>query len=106
VKAHYEKGRRGARGGEGGCGQARAGAPARLSRQSILEVGLALLDREPGEPLTLSRVAEAVGAVPAALYRHVGSHDELIDGVLACALAGCGSRSGAAPAGRVRSATG
>jgi AcrR family transcriptional regulator len=64
------------------------GRPARLARESILEAGLALLDREPDEPLTLSRVAVEVGAVPAALYRHVGSHDELIDGVLARALAG------------------
>jgi AcrR family transcriptional regulator len=64
------------------------GRPARLSRESILEAGLALLDRAPEEPLTLSRVAEEVDAVPAALYRHIGSHDELIDGVLALALRG------------------
>jgi TetR/AcrR family transcriptional regulator, tetracycline repressor protein len=64
------------------------GRPARLSREAIVEAGLALLGRAPDEPLTLSRVAEEVGAVPAALYRHVGSHDELIDGVLALALEG------------------
>jgi AcrR family transcriptional regulator len=64
------------------------GRPARLSRESILEAGLALLDRSPDEPLTLSRVAEEVDAVPAALYRHVGSHDDLLDGVLALALEG------------------
>jgi AcrR family transcriptional regulator len=64
------------------------GRPARLSRQSILEAALALLDRAPEEPLTLSRVAEEVDAVPAALYRHVGSHDELIDGVLGLVLDG------------------
>jgi TetR/AcrR family transcriptional regulator, tetracycline repressor protein len=64
------------------------GRPARLSRESILEAGLALLDRSPEESLTLSRVAEEVEAVPAALYRHVGSHDELLDGVLALALEG------------------
>ena len=64
------------------------GRPPRLSREAILEAGLALLDRAPDEPLTLSRVAEEVDAVPAALYRHVGNHDELIDGVLARALAG------------------
>jgi TetR/AcrR family tetracycline transcriptional repressor len=64
------------------------GRPARLSRHAILEAGLSLLGRAPDEPLTLSRVAEEVEAVPAALYRHVGSHDELIDGVLALALEG------------------
>lgn len=64
------------------------GRPARLSRESIIDAGLALLDRDPEEPLTLSRVAEEVGAVPAALYRHVGSLDELLDGVLALVLGG------------------
>lgn len=64
------------------------GRPARLSRKAILEAGLALLDRSPEEPLTLSRVAEEVDAVPAALYRHIGSHDELLDGVLGLVLEG------------------
>lgn len=64
------------------------GRPARLSRQAILEAALGLLEREPEAPLTLSRVAEAVGAVPTALYRHVGSLDELLDGVLGLVLEG------------------
>lgn len=64
------------------------GRPARLSRQAILEAALALIERSPDEPLTLSRVAEEVDAVPAALYRHVGSHDELLDGVLGLVLDG------------------
>lgn len=64
------------------------GRPPRLSREAILEAGLALLEREPEVPLTLSRVAEEVGAVPAALYRHVGSHDDLVDGVLRAVLGG------------------
>jgi len=64
------------------------GRPARLSREAILEAGLALLERAPGEPLTLSRIADEVGAVPAALYRHVGSLDELLDGMLGLVLAG------------------
>jgi len=64
------------------------GRPARLSREAILEAGLALLERSPEDPLTLSRIAEEVDAVPAALYRHVGSHDELLDGVLGLVLEG------------------
>lgn len=73
-----------------GTGKAKRarGRPARLSREAILAAGLALLERAPEEPLTLSRVAQEVGAVPAALYRHVGSHDELLDGVLGVVLAG------------------
>jgi len=64
------------------------GRPPRLSRVAILEAGLALLEQAPEEPLTLSRVAEEVEAVPAALYRYIGSHDELIDGVLGLVLDG------------------
>lgn len=64
------------------------GRPARLSRETILAAALVLLERAPEEPLTLSRVADEVGAVPAALYRHVGSHDDLLDGVLGLVLGG------------------
>src|SRR6202008_2383500 len=56
--------------------------------ESIVDAGLALLVESPDEPLTLLRVAREVDAVPAALYRHVGSLDELLDGVLARVLRG------------------
>jgi AcrR family transcriptional regulator len=58
------------------------GRPARLSRKAILEEALSLLEHEPREPLTVARIAAAVDAVPAALYRHFSSVDELIDGVV------------------------
>jgi AcrR family transcriptional regulator len=58
------------------------GRPPRLSREAILEAGAAVLEREPEEPLTVARIAAEVGAVPAALYRHFTSLDELLDGVL------------------------
>lgn len=58
------------------------GRPPRLSREAILEAALALLEREPQEPLTAARIAAEVDAVPAALYRHFANLDELIDGVL------------------------
>jgi AcrR family transcriptional regulator len=67
---------------------ARVGRPARLSRESILEASLALLDRAPREPLTVVRIAAEVDAVPAALYRHFASVDELLDGVLERVLGG------------------
>jgi AcrR family transcriptional regulator len=66
----------------------RPGRPARLSRQGILAAALALLEREPDEPLTVVRIAEEVGAVPAALYRHFQGLDELLDGVLGQILGG------------------
>ena len=66
----------------------RRGRPARLSRERILDAALALLEREPDEPPTVARIAEEVGAVPAALYRHFAGLDELLDGVLGRVLAG------------------
>jgi len=66
----------------------RPGRPARLSRQRILAAGLALLEREADLPLTVARIAEEVGAVPAALYRHFSRLDELLDGVLGQILGG------------------
>jgi len=60
----------------------RPGRPARLSREAIVEAALALLERAPHDPLTVARIADEVGAVPAALYRHFASLDELLDGVL------------------------
>jgi AcrR family transcriptional regulator len=62
------------------------GRPARLSRESILDAALSLLERDPHEPPTVARIAEEVGAVPAALYRHFESLDDLLDGVLAQVL--------------------
>jgi AcrR family transcriptional regulator len=66
----------------------RLGRPARLSRESILEAALALLERAPREPLTVARIAQEVEAVPAALYRHFDSVDDLLDGVLGRVLGG------------------
>jgi len=68
----------------------RLGRPARLSRESILDACVALLDRSPREPLTVARIAAEVNAVPAALYRHFGSVDDLLDGVLGRVLGGVG----------------
>jgi TetR/AcrR family tetracycline transcriptional repressor len=66
----------------------RPGRPPRLSRERIVEASLALLEREPEAPLTVAHVAEEVGAVPAALYRHFESLDELLDAVLGRILGG------------------
>lgn len=49
---------------------------------------MVLLERAPGEPLTVARIAAAVEAVPAALYRHFSSIDDLLDGVLGRVLGG------------------
>ncbi len=62
------------------------GRPARISREQIVDAAIALLGREPGEALTLARIAAEVEAVPAALYRHFESLDALLDGVVARVL--------------------
>jgi AcrR family transcriptional regulator len=62
------------------------GRPARLSRESILDASLALLERDGHELPTLARIAEEVDAVPAALYRHFEGGDDLLDGVLSKVL--------------------
>lgn len=64
------------------------GRPARLSRQGIVDAGVALLARAPDEPLTVARIAAEVDAAPAALYRHFESLDQLHDAVLARILGG------------------
>jgi AcrR family transcriptional regulator len=64
------------------------GRPARLSREAILDAGVALLERAPREPLTVARIASQVEAVPAALYRHFANVDDLLDGVLGRVLGG------------------
>jgi AcrR family transcriptional regulator len=66
----------------------RPGRPPRLSREGIVDAAIALMEREPDEPLTAARIAEEVDAVPAALYRHFSSLDDLLDDVLARVLAG------------------
>jgi TetR/AcrR family transcriptional regulator, tetracycline repressor protein len=68
----------------------RRGRPPRLSREAILDAALALLERDPREPLTVARIAAEVDAVPAALYRHFSSLDDLLDDVLARALSEVG----------------
>lgn len=46
--------------------------------ESLLEAASAILAKEGLEGLTLARVAHAMGWVPAALYRYVGSKDGLL----------------------------
>ncbi len=64
------------------------GRPPRLSREAIVRAALDLLRRAPHEPLTVARLARAVDAVPAALYRHFASLDDLLDAVLGEVLGG------------------
>lgn len=63
----------------------RAGAPhaaARpLSRARIAAAGLALVDREGADALTMRRLAEALRVTPMALYNHVADKNDLLRAV-------------------------
>jgi len=66
--------------------QARAGGPAkrrgrkpRASRDEIVRAAIELLERDPHEPLTMARVAEAVGLAPMTLYRYFEDREELMN---------------------------
>jgi AcrR family transcriptional regulator len=63
-------------------GAPRRGRPPRVSPAEIVDAAVVLLRAEPGEPLTMARVANAVGLTPMALYRHFKDRDELMEEVV------------------------
>jgi AcrR family transcriptional regulator len=65
-----------------GAGAARRGRPPRATPEQIVDAAVALVLTEPDEPLTMARVANAVGLTPMALYRHFRDRDELMDEVV------------------------
>lgn len=71
----------------------RRGRPARLSRERIIDSVLVLLEREPTSVPTIAAIAREVEAVPAALYRHFESLEDLLD----CVMAGILEASQALP---------
>jgi len=65
-----------------GAGAARRGRPPRATPEQIVDAAVTLVLTEPDEPLTMARVANAVGLTPMALYRHFRDRDELMDEVV------------------------
>ncbi|MFE9920917.1 TetR/AcrR family transcriptional regulator [Streptomyces sp. NPDC005774] len=63
-----------------------ADAPARqrtpLSRERILGTAVALADEGGVDALSMRRIAQALGVVPMALYKHVANKNELLDGMI------------------------
>ena len=53
-----------------------------LNRARVLEAAVALADEVGLEALSMRRLAEALGVVPMALYKHVANKDELLDGMV------------------------
>ena len=64
----------------------RAGTPterrAPLSRGRVLRAALALVDRGGMESLTMRRLGQELGVEAMALYRHVASKDDIVDGMV------------------------
>jgi AcrR family transcriptional regulator len=60
------------------------GAPPRvpLSRERVLRAAVALADRGGVDALSMRRLAQELGVVPMALYKHVANKDELLDGMI------------------------
>jgi AcrR family transcriptional regulator len=53
-----------------------------LSRDRVLGAAVALADKAGIESLSMRRLAEELGVVPMALYKHVASKEELVDGMI------------------------
>lgn len=67
----------------------RAGRPrvhVHLSRETIAQAGLALIDRDGSEALTLRNLAVELGVGTTTLYGHVRSRDEIVTDIVALLL--------------------
>src|SRR5437762_971072 len=53
-----------------------------LSRDRVLSAAVALTDNVGIEALTMRKLAEELGVVPMALYKHVANKEELLDGMI------------------------
>jgi AcrR family transcriptional regulator len=53
-----------------------------LTRERILETAVALADEGGVERISMRRIAQELGVVPMALYKHVANKDELLDGMI------------------------
>ena len=53
----------------------------RLDRDSVLDAGIETADEDGLDAVTLRRLAERLSVTPMALYRHVASKDDLLDGM-------------------------
>jgi AcrR family transcriptional regulator len=53
-----------------------------LSRERILDTAVALADAGGVEAASMRKIAQELGVVPMALYKHVANKDELLDGMI------------------------
>ncbi|WP_336715715.1 TetR/AcrR family transcriptional regulator [Arthrobacter sp. USHLN218] len=62
--------------------QGEGGQRVRLSRDRVLQAAVALADEIGIEAVSMRRLAQEVGVVPMALYKHVANKEELLDGMV------------------------
>jgi AcrR family transcriptional regulator len=55
---------------------------ARLNRDRVLRAAVTLADKAGIDALSMRNLAEELGVVPMALYKHVGGKEELLDGMI------------------------
>ena len=55
---------------------------ATLRRESVLATAVALADAEGLEAVSMRRLADTLGVVPMALYKHVADKEDLLDGMV------------------------
>jgi AcrR family transcriptional regulator len=58
------------------------GGRRRLNRPSVLQAAVALTDMNGLEGFSMRQLAQELGVVPMALYKHVANKDELLDGMV------------------------
>jgi AcrR family transcriptional regulator len=62
--------------------EAKAESREPLTKERILRVAVALADEGGVESLSMRRIAQELGVVPMALYKHVANKDEMLDGMV------------------------
>ena len=53
-----------------------------LGRESVIQAAVALADAKGFESCSIRKIAKKLGAAPMALYRHVASKEDLLDGMV------------------------
>jgi AcrR family transcriptional regulator len=53
-----------------------------LGRESLIQAAVALADAEGFDSCSIRKIAEKLGSAPMALYRHVASKEDLLDGMV------------------------
>ena len=63
-------------------GPATTGRRAPLNRDRVLRAAVALADGSGIDAISMRKLAQHLGVVPMALYKHVASKEELLDGMV------------------------